>query len=481
MYKRSAEGWTKHWDFILLDTLCLQVAFILGYYIRYGGRRFVYSLPAYRSVGIWLVLFSVSVAVIFNTMHTVLRRSLLQEISRTVTQCLLVFAAIIIFLFSTKSSATVSRIVLYVTIGIYAVLGFSTRMLYKRFLIRHGFFGKKREMLLVVTDARGAEETIELFRSRPEESINVCGVVLENNDEGKREISGIPVVASMENASVYICQQWIDEVYIAVSEYSAMPEALMENCSEMGVTVHQQLIHRNGIQGARQVELIAKQPVLTSSISIAKPWQLLIKRIVDIIAGLFLSIVAVLSIIVVTPFIKKQSPGPVLLKQERVGQNGKKFSIRTIRSMYMNAETRLRDWQEANHIPADEKPGIDVDPRLIGNKTLPDGRHKTGIGYTIRRLSLDDLPQAFNVLMGQMSLVGTRAPSVEEWEKYEFHHRARLACKPGITGVWQASGNSKTMSFEEATALDTEYIANWSLKMDWKILFGTIGVGKKSR
>ena len=109
-----------------------------------------------------------------------------------------------------------------------------------------------------------------------------------------------------------------------------------------------------------------------------------------------------------------------------------------------------------------------TDPRIIGNEN-----GKTGVGYFLRHYGFDELPKGFNVLFGTMSLVGTRAPSVSEWENYEFRHRARLACKPGITGLWQASGRSKTMSFEEATKLDTEYISNWSLGLDWRILFKT--------
>ena len=476
MYKRSAEGWTKHWDFVLLDTICLQISYLIALYIRFNGQRItMFRRHAYQSIGLWLALFSISVAVIFNTMHTVLRRSLLQEISRTLEQCALVFAAIIVFLFSTKDSQLVSRIVLYVTMGFYTVLSFSTRMLYKNFLIRHRFFGKKREMLLVVSDRAGAQKAIELFRDRPEESINVCGLVLVDGDAGVREVDGVPVVATLENASKYICQKWIDEVYIAVTDYASMPVELMEHCSEMGVTVHQQLICPNGVQGKQQVERIARQPVLTSSISMAKPWQLFIKRAFDIVAGLLLSVAAVITIVIVTPFIKKSSPGPVLLTHVRIGQNGKKFKTHTLRTMHMDAADRLKAWLEQNPQAVGQKLSIDIDPRIIGNETLPNGRHKHGIGYFIRKLSLDELPQAFNVLLGQMSLVGTRAPSVEEWEKYEFHHRARLACKPGITGLWQASGKSKTMNFEEATALDTEYIANWSLTLDLKILFKTVG------
>ena len=102
-----------------------------------------------------------------------------------------------------------------------------------------------------------------------------------------------------------------------------------------------------------------------------------------------------------------------------------------------------------------------------------------GVGEFLRRTRLEDLPKGFCVLWGTMSLVGVRAPSVEEWENYEFHHRARLGCKPGITGLWQASGRAKTMSFEEATALDTEYITNWSLGLDMSILFKTAALQGK--
>ena len=172
-----------------------------------------------------------------------------------------------------------------------------------------------------------------------------------------------------------------------------------------------------------------------------------------------------------TPIIKSASPGPVLLKLERIGKNGKKFKMYMIRTMYLDAEKRLTDWREKY---GGEKLTIRTDPRFIGNEN-----GKTGIGAFLRRFSLDDLPKGFNILLGQMGLVGTRAPSVDEWEKYEFRHRARLSCKPGLTGLWQASGKSKTMSFEEATAIDTEYIANWSLGLDWSILFKMIALKRQ--
>ena len=117
---------------------------------------------------------------------------------------------------------------------------------------------------------------------------------------------------------------------------------------------------------------------------------------------------------------------------------------------------------------------MDFDPRIIGNKILPDGRKKTGIGQFIRKTSIDELPQFWNILKGDMSIVGTRPPTLDEWEKYEPHHRARMSFRPGLTGLWQVSGRSNITDFEEVVRLDTQYIGEWSVKNDLKIIFQTI-------
>ena len=117
---------------------------------------------------------------------------------------------------------------------------------------------------------------------------------------------------------------------------------------------------------------------------------------------------------------------------------------------------------------------MDFDPRIIGNKILPDGTRKTGIGQFIRSTSLDEFPQFFNVLMGTMSVVGFRPALLSEYSEYALHHRARIAMKPGITGMWQVSGRSDITDFEEVVRLDTEYIRNWSIGLDFKIIAKTI-------
>ena len=144
------------------------------------------------------------------------------------------------------------------------------------------------------------------------------------------------------------------------------------------------------------------------------------------------------------------------------------------RSMYMDAEARKAELMKDNRVGAGMMFKLDFDPRIIGNRILPDGSRKTGLGQFIRSTSLDEFPQFFNVLKGDMSLVGTRPPTLDEWEKYDLHHRARLAIKPGITGLWQISGRSDITDFEEVVRLDTQYISTWSLGQDIKILLKTV-------
>ena len=142
--------------------------------------------------------------------------------------------------------------------------------------------------------------------------------------------------------------------------------------------------------------------------------------------------------------------------------------------MYMDADERKKELMAQNRVKDGMMFKLDFDPRIIGNEILPDGTKKTGIGEFIRKTSLDEFPQFFNVLAGQMSLVGTRPPTLDEWEKYELHHRARMSIKPGITGLWQVSGRSNITDFEEVVRLDTEYIEHWSLGLDIKLILKTI-------
>ena len=192
----------------------------------------------------------------------------------------------------------------------------------------------------------------------------------------------------------------------------------------------------------------------------------------DILGGIVGIIFTAILTVILGPIIYIQSPGPIFFSQERVGKNGRKFRIYKFRSMYPDAEKRKKELMAKNEMQGFMFK-MDADPRIIGSG--PDGtRH--GLGWFIRKTSLDEFPQFFNILKGDMSLVGTRPPTVDEYEQYERHHKVRLAAKPGLTGMWQVSGRSDIVDFEEVVALDKKYIEEWNIGLDLKILCQTVKV-----
>lgn len=468
MYKRQQKGWAKHLDFIIADLLCLFISYILAYWIRNGRLTGFFTNRFYVNIGVILIIIDLLVVLLFNTMHDVLRRSKSREFIEVVKEDLLVFGFTTIYLFTVKDTEQLSRIMLWTTVLLHIATSYLVFLGWKKIISgrRHS---ETRRAMLVVADKSMVDDVIRRFKNNPSGAIDISGLVFADVDVSSGSYEGIPIVCSLKEAPKYICREWIDEVYISTA---TPPQHLIDRCNEMGVTVHREL-HTTG--GDKQfVEKLASVYVLTNSMNVATPFEMFLKRAMDIVGGIVGSLIALVIIAIVGPKIKKASPGPILFKQERIGQNGKHFTMFKIRSMVMNADEKKKEYLAQNRVSDGMMFKLDFDPRIIGNEVLPDGTHKTGIGEFIRNTSLDEFPQFFNVLMGQMSLVGTRPPTIDEWEKYEYHHRARLAIKPGLTGMWQISGRSEITDFEEVVKLDTEYINNWSLGLDIRILLKTV-------
>ena len=190
---------------------------------------------------------------------------------------------------------------------------------------------------------------------------------------------------------------------------------------------------------------------------------MIIKRAIDIVGALIGLLVTAVVTIFVAPAILIESPGPIFFKQKRVGKNGRYFYMYKFRSMYRDAEERKKALMEQNEMKGLMFKMTD-DPRI------------TKVGRFIRATSIDELPQFFNVLKGDMSLVGTRPPTVDEFMQYAGYHKRRLSIKPGITGLWQVSGRSSITDFEEVVALDLKYIREWSIGLDIRILLKTVKI-----
>ena len=477
MYKRNAQGWSKHLDFIILDELALIGSFLLALLIRHHA--LVLHQQIYRNLLFVLTLADLAAMIFINAMHDVLKRGAFKELTNTFNLVLIVFLIATAFMFVTQSGDAYSRLTLFYTAVLHLTLGYAARMGLKAYRRRHGTSKAKRSMLAILK-AENAEKMLGRLLENPAEPYRVMGVVLDHFTENN-EILGIPVVGDLEHVSDYICREWIDSVYIDVSSEDPRVQKLMDDCREMAVPVH---YHIPGVSRHKQKqfsERIGGSTVLTLSNNYATPLQLFVKRGMDIAGGLIGSIAALIIMAIIGPIIKIKSPGPVLYRSERIGQNGRHFKMFKIRSMKVGAEADKEKLQAQNRVRDGRMFKLDWDPRVIGNVELPDGTRKTGIGEFIRKTSLDEFPQFFNVLFGDMSLVGTRPPTPDEWDKYEHHHRARLATKPGVTGMWQVSGRSEIRDFEEVVKLDTEYIQNWSISLDFKILFKTVLVVLKGR
>jgi len=378
-----------------------------------------------------------------------------------------------VYLVSAKTSAMYSRIVMFTTFVLHILFSYALRLLYKN-VLRKRIIREEQRSILVVASENTAAGIVKNLAGSMNDAMHVAGIILMDRDAVGEEIAGIPVVANMDEAAQYICREWIDEVFVDDVHHTEKAAKLSEQCSEMGVVVHECVAIEPRINQKQFVEKFAGYTVLTSSVNYMTPLQMILKRMMDIAGGLVGCIAAGLIIVIIGPKIKRESPGPILYSQERIGRNGRRFKFYKIRSMYLDADERKKELMSQNRVADGFMFKLDFDPRIIGNKILPDGTKKTGIGSFIRNTSLDEFPQFFNVLKGEMSLVGTRPPTPDEWEKYELHHRARLAMKPGITGMWQVSGRSRITDFEEIVKLDTQYICNWSLGLDIKILFKTV-------
>ena len=473
MYRKDSTRWLKHLDFIILDLICVQVAYVLAYAISgYGFNP--YSKILYRNMSVFIEVADLIVLFIMGTLKNVLKRESYKDFVVTVQHGVALGALLLLYLFMLQEGHLYSRLALILNIIIYIALTFILREIWKAVLKRKMVEGENRSLLLVVT-ADLANSVIKSIKVNNYARYKIAGAVVIDQDMTGLNIDGVKVVANMQNAADYVCKEWIDEVLIVTSDAMPYPRELIDQFMETGVTVHLNLAKVQNVPGKKQfVEKVGNYTVLTTSINYASTRDLMLKRLMDIVGGLVGCLITGILFIFVAPAIYIASPGPIFFAQERVGKNGKRFKMYKFRSMYIDAEERRAELMKDNKLGDEKMFKLDFDPRVIGNKILPDGTHKTGIGNFIRRTSIDEFPQFFNVLKGDMSIIGTRPPLISETNFYELHHRARLAIKPGITGMWQVSGRSDITDFEEVVRLDKEYITNWNIGLDIKILFKTI-------
>lgn len=455
-------GFLKHVDFFLLDVLCLLFAYYLAGYIR--GIGYLLNNDIYRLLGIFELLTLISVVYFYSPYKSILRKKTLNILFKTLAFGIMQFVVLAFILFATKYAEIISRLFLGYQYFIFIILSFSFKVFWIKIIkkkARNSINSGSKSLLIVTT--KDYVKDLELdIKNNNFEFFRINGICLLDCDD-KVDISDFNVVCGKDNLLKYCCNNWIDSIFFDM-DYEQIPKEILNSLAISGITVHLRLMKVEAFEGQDQmVEKVLNYPVLTSTIKDRTNFENFAKRAMDIVGGIVGCLFMVLITILIGPIIFIKSPGPIFYKQKRIGKNGKQFNMYKFRSMVMNADALKKDLMSQNQVKDGFMFKIKNDPRII-----------PGIGNFIRKTSLDEFPQFINVLKGDMSLVGTRPPTVDEWNKYELKHRIRMAIKPGITGMWQVSGRNKITDFNDVIKLDSYYINNWSLSLDISILFKTV-------
>ncbi len=461
MYQRKSR--ILNLAIMLLDCICITISLILANYMR-NGKAFISdneSMDFSLMLGGCLVAF-LAWNLYKNIYKDMFLRGPFSELIHIIGNNAVIFSGAAVFLYFLKRLDAYSRLAFVYFILFDCLLMYVLHLAWKRVLPSLYWRMGLAKKVLLVSDEKNAGKLIENVRNLGGFGVDIEGIVLVD-DSHKEQIGGTKIVAESKKLIEFCQSASLDEVYIAVEETrGGMMKELMNTLSEMGIIIHLRMSVPE-LTGAKQKVLSQTGSFynVTYASRVVPEGQLLVKRGMDICGALAGCVILAVITVIFGPLIKLESPGPVFFAQKRVGKNGRIFKMYKFRSMYADAEERKKELMAQN-----EMNGLmfkmENDPRI------------TKIGGFMRKTSLDEFPQFLNILKGDMSLVGTRPPTLDEFSQYSPYHKKRLSFRPGLTGMWQVSGRSDITDFEEIVRLDVEYIEEWSVGLDVKILLKTV-------
>ncbi|MBI3415823.1 MAG: sugar transferase [Verrucomicrobia bacterium] len=450
----------------VIDAALFALSFWLAHWIRFNGDNFgpwfrsqiqffggkleIQPFEAYSTV----LLLILPLALVLLESQGFYNRPLIASRRQTAWQllkaCTLVTVSVVIALFFLKVELARAVIVLF------GALSFVLVML-KEILLRLWVETKvsqdqlKKRLILAGTVEDTARIRAELKR-RPHDDIVIADRIDLN-------------VSSIESLVESLHEHSANAVLLSAKHtYFGQVEKVIQACELEGVEVWLMADFFKTQISQTALDEFYGRPMLVFRSAPEASWQGVAKHALDLVGAFFLLLLSAIPMLVIAALIKRSSPGPVFFRQSRSGLNGKPFTMYKFRSMATDAEQRKHELAVLNEM---DGPVFKVtnDPRV------------TPIGRWLRKYSLDEFPQLFNVLRGEMSLVGPRPLPVDEVRRFDdVAHRRRLSVKPGLTCLWQVSGRNNVCKFEDWVRLDLEYIDNWSIWLDFKILFRTIPV-----
>ena len=485
MNRKHTKGWMKHGDFILLDILVLQLCYIFTYWIFHGVAS-PYSDETFQYLALLMFLGQLLVILFTSHYRSIIRRKGIEELRADFLFAVEIMAVALVFLFAVKRSSDFSRLQIFVTTGMFWLVDFCVKQLNKKRIIRALKKERNQRRLVVVTSREFVADAIKKLTNTETKDVKIVAIALMGDEpDDPAPIEGLNIdcpISKLSPATLeWISHEWVDGVFVLQPEDHLFPREFMNGLMTMGITMYYSMTALDdSCWPAVDLQKLGSYKVITSSVKFISTGWLILKRVMDILGGIIGCVFTLLLTIIIGPMIYFKDPGPIFFKQERIGRNGRPFKMYKFRTMYMDAEERKAELMNQNKMNG-LMFKMDDDPRIIGSEKKDRKGRPNGIGNILRRKSLDEFPQAFNVLIGNMSLVGWRPCTKNEWEQYKLEHRSRAGMKPGITGMWQVSGRSEITDFDEVVKLDQEYIENWSILLDFKILFKTIGVVAKGQ
>ncbi len=393
------------------------------------------------------------------------RRSRYQELGLCIKYSLAIVVSAIFLGFTMKNEMFLSRLVMGYFFVLDTIFVWLVHLFIRNWERVFRVKLRKETNLLIVANAESVPEIVGRFRRSKEVHWNIVGIILLG-EQALPHPMDIPIISNKEDVYLeFATQHVVDEVFIHADELQRR-EAYLKNMilelEKMGIVISLSLDLFNLDQhGKKQIYTLEQYHVVAFTSRLFDYRAVLLKRLIDIVGSLIGLLITFIVGIFLAPILLLESKGPLIFCQKRVGVNGRIFKFYKFRSMYADAEERKKELMDKNEVKG-LMFKIENDPRI------------TKVGAFIRKTSIDELPQFWNVLKGDMSLVGTRPPTVDEYEQYNYYQKRRISFRPGITGLWQISGRSDIKDFDEVVKLDLEYIDNWSIMLDFKIILKTI-------
>ncbi len=444
----------------LVDLGLIALSFFLAYMINSRILGFVALTEFANFLPILIIIWGALLHYfgMYESIRTMRIPKILMTVVRITLYAFIVFVSILYLV----KVPPLGRSFMALSFGLSAILICMQRIILIYFFRYMRAQGYNYRSILVVGTGRKAQQFAKVAEEHKEWGLKISGFLVEDKDRVGKEIYGYPVLGAFDDLSEITDRNIIDEVMFLVP-YSRLSriEPLVQFCENKGLRMHLSVDYFElKLARVKQTELNGF-PILTFETTPDQVWHLLLKRVIDLVVSALALIILLPVFLVITICIKLTSAGPVFFRQVRCGLNRRSFVLYKFRTMIDGAEQMIESLSDYNEM---QGPVFKMhnDPRM------------TSIGRFLRKNSLDELPQLYNVIKGEMSLVGPRPPIMKEVQDYRLWQKRRLSMRPGITCLWQANGRNHIRDFEKWTKLDLDYIDNWSLWLDVKILFKTI-------